>query len=646
MAVQVSTVSFPDEQRVRQAPRGLALAPTAAHRQVAEKIVAAGLGHTPLESEAIASALVHPKEAVRQLSSPKGARRPFPFLSEIRTPAGTLIALEAFVWAPHISTYPTNMRAAYEKPFPVAGLEGQGEKARYRPLHDPEPRSADAPGLLLEAESREQVAWTFDRLAAFLKGQNDWSDSIREHGVMAAITLVPITIRHEDGSAERVVLGSGDGSSRVSSSHEILDEHTSSLAYTDDRRRRQIVADVIGGLATDPSDDEWIDKANALAVPARIILGLIDVEGGGDLARAVDFYVGQVHVEPPKAWDDDAKGDARALSALHVLEERGLITPLRRAYLWGDLTPDEAAKAEGCFRYADERAADALQLFTSGDSKVKTAVADGIRPLVSMTQIRRAPKVDAAVELALHAVRPRMKKKEDVRIARAALLEMFRRDELWLKRSNWQVTGRKPEAIRDDALAELAAATWGPSRLELAALGGYYLATTLTLRAARWFATEEVQDGRDAQTVIERIASTPHGIHTLYQAIIDGRAVRDEVRKIDEAGTVETPGDGTSAAMYNRWLRQTFGFEKPPELSLTAKKEEAWRQIRTVVSDLDARMTALAGLRDGDAPIAFVELEGLPRGEVDEVRTVLNRMSETLLRYGVIGQTASNGSQS
>jgi hypothetical protein len=216
---------------------------------------------------------------------------------------------------------------------------------------------------------------------------------------------------------------------------------------------------------------------------------------------------------------------------------------------------------------------------------------------------------------------------------------------LWEKRSQsgWQVSGRKPEAIRDEALAELNEGKWGPSRIELAALGGYYLATTQTLRAARFFGTEEVKDGRDAQTVLERIVSSAHGIHTLYQAVIDGRAMRDEVRKVDEGGTVETPSDGTSAAMDNQWVRQEFGLEELPEPSLTAKKEEAWRQIRTVVSDLDARMTALAGLRDGDNPTPFVELEGLARGEVDEVRFVLNRTSETLLRYGVIGQTASNG---
>jgi hypothetical protein len=75
--------------------------------------------------------------------------------------------------------------------------------------------------------------------------------------------------------------------------------------------------------------------------------------------------------------------------------------------------------------------------------------------------------------------------------------------------------------------------------------------------AAAWAVGNAERDNRSPGAVLALVMSSEHGIHLLYQAIVDGREGQPP-RRVDDQGNRVPDGTGVVPAIANAWLRDTF----------------------------------------------------------------------------------------
>ena len=193
------------------------------------------------------------------------------------------------------------------------------------------------------------------------------------------------------------------------------------------------------------------------------------------------------------------------------LEAHGLVTPARREYLEGMLTPKEA-RAKKFPAEPDERALEVVALLSSEKAKVKRAVRAGLLELSpNGSSVRKEHRAQIAVELALRPVRA-LSTPAAMKGARAALQSAYLNREVWGKDLGYD--GLTIEERRDAALEELDGGHPGPHCYRLAAQGAYWLAVQRILREARFFASEAVRDSRQPQRLVDELVGPAWGVHT------------------------------------------------------------------------------------------------------------------------------------
>jgi hypothetical protein len=475
----------------------------------------------------------------RAVVDPADARRRLERLTQLRVPGGIVYALETTVWATAAVAYAVNNRPASERHFPAGTKIGSSEAARYRPLRPPTDPVDGTARLEIAAQESKHLIWSLERSAKYLLENNNWTESIGAQGVMQHVTLACVDVTFTNGDPTVTMLGSADGSSRVTSAQEVLGLTPNDVVYryvNDERAHRQFISTLLANLdrpVADVAADD-VTKLRALQIPARIFVKFEpDPVTPVSFTKAVESFVHLVHVEPPKPWDQAASLDAKADSVLNELVSQGQITPKQKTYFEGMLTPDEARKIR-MPGHLDERALEIVATLSSEKNSVHRAVRDGILLLSKGGgRISKQQKAEVAVELALRGVRSNLTKSE-AKGARETLLTAYLHDDIWGKdlKSDW----RDADQLREDALAELEAGGPGDSCKLIAALGAYWLAVQRVLREARFFDTDKsLRDSRQPDRVVSALMASPLGIHTLHRAIVDGRD-QVEIVQVDESG--------------------------------------------------------------------------------------------------------------
>ena len=375
---------------------------------------------------------------------------------------------------------------------------------------------------------------------------NSYEKDIEDDGVLVPITVIPMLVRHKNGSPEVVILATVDGSSRTASCHQLLGIPSSRAAYEfgrDPRRMLGLLGEMAAALRRiQAGSDETHPKLKALMMPAQVVIGYV----GKDLRRAVQGYLGLQHVSHPKEWTDAGEIEAKADAMLLELRDDGVSEPAI-AWYHGNLTPGDA-RALGLPASFDERSVELLHTVMDR----RKIAARGLRRVDREMQRVRDPKLaEVCADLALRPARARFQgSRADV--ARKDLQDLYAK----AMRFTWAYTGRSSETLRDLALHGVGEASYSAAGLELALLAAYWLVSKGVVRTLYY--NQELdnrqKDRRGVDQIILGMLSS-EGRDQLYRVIVDSRAGIPNLRLVNGLGEVAFANTGLPAELTNDRLR-------------------------------------------------------------------------------------------
>ncbi|MFF9920376.1 hypothetical protein ACF1HG_22975 [Streptomyces globisporus] len=511
---------------------------------------------------ALAHAAVNPSELRTLL------RRP----TRVNIAGGVIEAIDLDLYVPGLVPLPTNNRTMEKRVYPAAGAAGHAG-----PLTGPRSDPGETTTLWIEGADVSHVQDETERAREYILANNNLRESIAARGIAMPVNVVFFELRHRDSEPFMPLLGTADGSSRITNAQQVLGLSDSQTHYhyptnRDDYRR------FIGSISeADPdalrpaAHKRLIRQRTALITPARVFLRFTPTRDGYDYARAVNAFVGMLHVDPPRPWSQTGKLEAMAEAVLEVLRGADVLDDAVHDYLAGLLTPEQA-KDEELPVERDEQAAFVLAALLR--EQHRDLVNRGIQDVTAKKSVSLSRRTDVIAELALRATRsiattldpqdPERKRAERMRAPylRAARLARYGRVE-------WEVTGRAPEDLLEAALAELRAESssshTGPdlwvNRLELAAIAQYHLTAWGGLKREVMGDTDA--DKRGPQQLLESMLSNDQGLRLLAQAIIDGRAGTPP-RRLSESGD------------YQRGVRDKYGAWEEDPSGTPMPIEDAW----------------------------------------------------------------------
>lgn len=353
-------------------------------------------------AQSIATAVVDPSETRKAIGEPTDPQH-----ENIAVPGGTLMGIRTHVWARKVVPDPRNPRLLPSRRHPFAVAPGTGgDDAKFRPIGDPaSPEGSDGKTaeMVVQLDSREHFAWASQLAANFVLAENDWRASIASQGVMEAVWLVPTTYEHYDGTDPSTVLTAAEGSSRITSTHKLLEVRTSDVPYEDsDSQFRARLRKLNDAYRRGASADEMV-ALRCERVPALILVGFEPHPGGTTtFPSAVKSMVALRHVDPPKPWGDGPENESLADEVLAELYRRDLISKAQWQYLAGACTREEAEKAHLSPDPA-VRAAQIVRLFTSGSESIREAVQVAVTSQSTRKRITKSLRIDLAAALILRA---------------------------------------------------------------------------------------------------------------------------------------------------------------------------------------------------------------------------------------------------
>jgi hypothetical protein len=568
---------------------------------------------------------------------PAAARRALENAEQLPVPGGTVLAVRADVWSRFVMPDPRNPRIGPARRHPASDVIGTDETSRFRPLPEPSASADGRPEVTVTLKNSEHLAWAAQQAHDYVLAQNDWRDSIKTQGVMTEVWLVAGTFEHGNGKPPVTVPITAEGSSRMTAVHDILDVRSADVPYTrDDRKHRAHIRklnDVIGAAGNpDQVEAAIAAKIRCEKVPALLLVGFEPHNGTtADFAVAVKSLVALRHVDYPKPWGEATENEALADAVLDELEHRGLLTPARRDWLAGALTPAEADEA-GFSRDPAIRAAAIARLATEKTPEVHDARRVAITSQSTRKNITTKLLLDVATSLVMRSVPEEdAHRRERLRryLKEAYSVELAR---------DWTATNRPADQVAAAALAELSGAEPGPASRELAARSAYPLIVTGGLTGDRGSRDNDQPDRRKPGEVLDRMRETAHGVHQMRQAL-DDFASGARIRAVDEHGEVLQSDDGVEHLVRDRDLRLTFrpagepastpGATTPAEL-LQNELAELGHRVREV-EDAVKRVEAVSG--DDGRPT--IEVLGADRADCDAwTETLLAIVTRKLPLWG------------
>ncbi|MCS0638698.1 hypothetical protein NX801_24190 [Streptomyces sp. LP05-1] len=585
----------------------------AAVNRAAKAGVEAGL---PSEfATALAHAAVDPSELRTLL------RRP----TRVNIAGGVIEAIDLDLYVPGLVPLPTNNRTMEKRVYPAAGAEGY-----MGPLTGPRSGPGETTSLWIEGEDVSHVQDETERAREFILANNNLRESIAARGIAMPVNVVFFKLRHRDGEPPMPLLGTADGSSRVTNAHHVLaltdrQTHYHFPTNRDDYRRFIGSISEVDPEALRPAGRRrLIRQRNALITPARVFLRFTPTKDGYDYARAVNAFVGMLHVDPPRPWSQTGKLEAMAEAVLDVLRGADVLDDPVHDYLAGLLTPEQA-KIEGLPIERDEQAAFVLAALLREHHR--ELVERGIRDVTAKKSVSASRRTDVIAELALRPTRsiattldtndPERQRAERMRASYLRCARLARYATV-----PWKVTGRSPEKLLEAALGELRAVLGNPqvdpeawvNRVELAALAQYHLTAWGGLQREAMGSTDA--DKRGPHQILEAMLHDEHGLRLLAQAVIDGRTGTHPRRVTEEGdfqrGTRDEYGAwhedpaGHPMPIEDRWLRyETYPTGTtlprpvtPPNESPRMKTTRLKGQIARLIEQIDLDIDELASVEE------------------------------------------------
>ena len=572
-------------------------------------------------AEAFASAAVDPAEIRKAADNPE----------ELYVPGGTLYGLRTKVWTRRVMPDPRNPRIGPARRHPVAVRPGSTEEAHFRPIPEPEPDLDGRPELELSIESREHLTWSSVIAKKYILKDNDWRLSIRNQGVMTEVWLSAVRLVHRDGSGSVTVPVTSEGSSRLTACHDILDVRSADVPYTRDDRALRSIIRALNDVVTDGPSIEQVEALRCETIPALLLVGFEPHPGStATFATAVRSLVALRHVEPPKAWNEAAKMGSIADAVLEALTEQGLLRPEEELWLLGALTPEEA-ESKGFSSDPAVRAARIVRLLTDTDPTVHQAIRVAITGQTTKQRITNKFKLEVAAALILRAVNGSDEGQKVSDIYRA--LQAGFADSL--ASEPWQATYRPVEDLVADALGELDRdVEAGPASLELAARAVYPLVVSRQLFSDRGTKDNDQLDRRQPGKVIERMRTSPWGVHQLGRALQD-HASGERIRAVSSSGELIPIEDGSGDQFVtDNWLRQTFpppGRPVAPAAPDTAHERymEALSKMGDAMDAVDRAVRRLVGVEGIDGR-RLIETEGVEPNHADAWMEDLMKLMQRL----------------
>lgn len=635
----MATTSVPNEssETPRLAVRTIpAVAKARAVAALSEKLQAKGF--TQPAADSLARAAVDPADVRRRLDRP----------APVRVPGALLWIVETDVWTPAVSPYVVNYREADSRVFPA---DEAAVSSDYPPIRRPAGDRDGRPTLDINVQSRDHLVHAVEASIDYLVQHNPLEDSIAERGVMFPITLVSTIIHGAEGDPVAIA-STADGSSRAANALAVLGLSGSDV-LGEFRRDPRALSGIVGHLRgilerplTEISEED-LGKANALILPARIVVGFEpDPTGTADFAKAVHNYVALIHGDlPPKAWPETARVDAKADSVVAELEQAEILTPARARYFEGMLSPSEARKKK-LSAAADERGLSIVSLLTSKRGGVHAAIRRGIVQRTERKNLTKGVKAELCAELALRSVRSTLSPKE-MSGSREVLEDVYQHPSIWEK--NLKPSGKSPADLLKEARKERESGKGGPATAELGALGGFWLTARRVLREARFFASQKIRDGRQPRSVLSALMDSEWGLQMLARAISDGRE-GDVIWHVDTEGKRVKDAHGKFLMASNDLIRGSIvpppnkepkaedgngdgdgDVPPPPERQLMDRRNA----FEAAVELLEQRH---GELREPPAPDGepLVDKKGISSTVADELRNRLEAIRTQLALYGVI----------
>ena len=587
--------------------------------------------------------------------------------TRINVAGGVIDVIDVDLYTPALVPLPTNNRTMDMRVYPAGGATGY-----LGPLTGPRSLPGETCGLWIEAHSVQHALDEARRAQEYLLVKNPLKDSVAARGIVMPVTAVYFELRHRDGQSAMPLLGTADGSSRITGAHAVLNLVDPRTTHYDLPANRDSYRRFIDGISspdiaslgkTTARRLRW--QRNALITPARIFLRFTPQPGAAyDFGRAVAAYVGMLHVDPPRPWTPTGKLEAMAEAVLEVLRSASVLDDTCHDYLAGLLAPEAATEA-GLPTLRDEQAAYVLATLLQSD--LRDLVDRGIMDVTAKKSVGAPRRTDVVAELALRPTRSAAvtlsagdPARERATAMRAAYLRTTHLSHYSTRR--WQITGRTPDELLDGALAELKrpeAEQGNPhawqNRLELAALAQYHLTAYEVLKREPMGSRNTDKDNRGPQELLGLMLQDERGLRLLRQAIVDGRAgVAPRLVDTDgqlihglhgDEGHLTLDPDGPPVPLTDRWLRYDCfpsGGQATRPVSIrsetpTMTASRLQQNVLHIVEQLTKNLDELDGLQAPSGG-AFLEQRGWP---ASETKNAVEMLIDAQSKIGYWGQVAT-----
>ncbi|MFJ2889550.1 hypothetical protein ACIO53_26215 [Streptomyces sp. NPDC087305] len=610
-----------------------------------------GKGLSEEASEALARAAVQPEDMRRKLAD----------VNNLRVQGGTLHIVETRLWSAAVVPHPANPREYGRRSYALGGAS-----AALRILPVPESAPGNGPELQIRVPHPNDLTQRLDDAKERLVKENPLDDDIAAEGVLQPLMVVPMTVSYERApNRPPTLLITADGSSRISSVHELLGYRPSLIAYdlaNDLRKFRREINRWIRlvqkqGWASLSAAEQG--KVRALTVPARVVVGFApDTRAGVRFHTAVRNFIGLTHIRPPRPYssavESEAKGDAVLDSLAESTRSRhARITPQEKRWFAGVITEQEVID-EGFSPHQDVRAAEIIRTVLGGGTGTARRVNEGIRSLTAQQRPKREDRVDIAVELILRPVRTaRNDVPPYVRPRRAVLQRAYRLPEIEELPVDVLLEGaldggRSLEELRDAALKEAAEGLGAGGRLglaqtELAVKATYYMVTADTMALqTEGSGAARAEDSRSAVGVLRAMLSRQRGVNQAYEVVRAGRLGRP-LYEVAEDGTPICTADGQYRELTDALVRHTYNGEALTEAVAGLPAARArWATVTKSVDNLRQAVSVMESVPAYEGGDSLIKREGWDPPEIEKARRYLDKVSRTLADWADLYHVQNN----
>ncbi|UQN06504.1 hypothetical protein [Deinococcus sp. QL22] len=591
--------------------------------------------------------LEYAKAIGRIVVDPTAARHALEHLQRRRIPSGTVYVLNVDVFTPGVSVNPVNPRETERRAYQIEKGSDDRSPLKLSSSAGPEPM------LLIRGKTPAHIMQVARDAGADLRNNSNTAlkDPIWMEGIREPLLLFVAQVDHEDGSPSATFVLAADGSSRTAHSHEFTSTDEADAIYrwpqADPRQWSGHLGSIIAvqDRTLDSVSEHQLAAHRALVAPASIVIKVDAARPNEpiDAVRAYRSMIGAIHVSRPKDWGVGAENDEIATAILDALEADGKLNPDLAAYLSGTL-PANILESKGFSPHTDVRGLHIMKELNR--RSVRPEVSRVFCSIRQQKALRQNDRSDIVAELMLRAVRDRISQiasPTEVNGIRSMLQRTVRLPE-W-RASEFKVTKRSPETLRDEAIEALKTnpENLSTAALELGLLGVYWLVVLTGIKRETTQSPNKVSGAELAKWLMSR----KQGIYQLYQAVIDGRTGRKNVRYVDPDGNFVLAANEAEQMVSDTLIREKYnetqGVSESGGLATPISQSTPRQILQNQLSDLNRKLYDLKVRvaeiekvnQDGKK---LVDAEGIPYGAAEEAGRVLDELRLQLLTWGRINK--------